>query len=526
MSVRTTTPDERLRIMKSYLIFVVFLSVVCFGQVTELRGEGVSKLGVSANGRFLVRKDGTAFFPVADTAWKLAWELKRSEVERYLERRQVQKFNTIAIIAFPSCDTQDATKANAYGDHAFKINSKGRYNPLQPMVTPGNKVDGAVEYDYWDHLEYIIDTSAAKGMYVILLPAWGSRVAGDWGDGRTWPSTILNSTNAYKYGSWIGQRFGSKKNIIWMIGGDRSAVYGKRDFRGVFRAIAEGVADGVNGVNQQDGKADYSTTLMSYHPRKWKPNSSEWFHKDMWLDFNSIQDHPGDQITATEKDYGLEPTKPTWLFEGRYEYAVKNGIYKDWQMRFQSYQTVFAGGFGITYGSMNIYHFGNKANIQDEPVASGKISKWEKALDEAGAMDMQHLFNLMTSWSNEQYLDRIPDQSLLDGDQGAMEGGEGFRSSRLQATRGRKGDYAMVYTANGRDIYLKMNRLAAPRMNAFWFNPRNGKWRVKDSDLANGKPFAENIPSGPGAPMRTFDPPGKVGDGNDWVLVLKVPSNI
>ena len=73
-----------------------------------------------------------------------------------------------------------------------------------------------------------------------------------------------------------------------MIGGDRSAVYGEKDYRNVFRAMAEGVADGVNGIDQQNQEADYSTTLMSYHPRKWKPNSSEWFHREPWLDFNSI----------------------------------------------------------------------------------------------------------------------------------------------------------------------------------------------------------------------------------------------
>ena len=494
--------------MKSCLIWSILLSVILLRSTTGLGAEKLIDLRVSENGRFLIRKDGTGFFPVADTAWKLAWELKRSEVERYLERRQVQKFNTIAIIAFPSCDAQDATKANAYGDYTFEVNG-GRYDPLQPTVTPGKRVENSVEYDYWDHLEYIIDTSAAKGMYVILLPAWGSRVAGDWGSGKATSEIIFNSTSAYKYGRWIGQRFKSKKNIIWMMGGDRSAVYGKKDYRKVFRAMAEGVADGVNGINQQDTKADYSTTLMSYHPRKWMPNSSLWNHSDAWLDFNSIQDQPKDQIPATELDFGLEPTKPTWLFEGRYENCRKpSGIYKDWQMRFQSYQTVFAGGFGITYGSMNVFSFGKYGE------------KWESSLDEAGAMDMQHLLNLMTSLSDDQYLERIPDQSLLDGDEGSMEGGEGFRSSRLQATRGAKGDYAMIYSANGRNICLKMNRLAAPLMNAFWFNPRNGKWRIKDRDFTNRRPFVKNIPSGPTAPIREFDPPGSVGNGNDWVLVL------
>ena len=106
--------------MKCRLIWIVLLTTIYFtNTTTEALAEKLSELRVSENNRFLIRKDGSGFFPVADTAWKLAWELKRSEVERYLERRQVQKFNTIAIIAFPSCDAQDATKANAYGDYTF-----------------------------------------------------------------------------------------------------------------------------------------------------------------------------------------------------------------------------------------------------------------------------------------------------------------------------------------------------------------------------------------------------------------------
>ena len=252
------------------------------------------------------------------------------------------------------------------------------------------------------------------------------------------------------------------------------------------------------------------------------PNSSEWFHHDAWLDFNSIQDQPKDQVPAVELDYGLVPTKPTWLFEGRYENMVrKKDVYKDWQIRFQSYQTVVAGGFGITYGSMNIFHFSKWASGLDESGGTNQVGPWESRLDDPGAMDMQHLSDLIVSLSNSQFLDRIPDPSLLEDEQGSMEGTEGARSSRLQATRGGKGDYAMVYSANGRTIRLRMNRLAAPRMNAFWFNPRNGKWRVNDRDITNRRPFMENIPSGPAAPIREFDPPGSVGDGNDWVLVLQ-----
>ena len=283
--------------MKSCLIFVVLASTVYFVDTSELWAEELTGLRVSKNGRFLVRDDGSGFFPIADTVWGIAWESDRSEVASYLQRRKEQKFNTIAVVAFPSYEGI-RTVPNAYGDTPFAIHH-GRWNPLSPITTSGRNPEHSTEYDYWDHLEYVIDTAASNEVYVVLLPTWGSCVAGDWGDGDDkWESVednpkseiIFNSTKAYQYGRWISQRFKDKKNIIWMIGGDRSAVYGKKDYRDVFRAMAEGVADGANGVDRQDGKADFSTTLMSYHPRKWKPNSSEWFHNDPWLDFNSIQD--------------------------------------------------------------------------------------------------------------------------------------------------------------------------------------------------------------------------------------------
>src|SRR5690606_21327363 len=149
---------------------------------------------------------------------------------------------------------------------------------------------------------------------------------------------------------------------------------------------------------------------------------------DSWLDFNSMQDQPKDQITATQQDYNVLPPKPTWLFEGGYEFRMRGeNIYKDWQIRFQSYQTVFDGGFGITYGSMNVYHCGGGVMALDEPVTTGEATAFENSLDEPGALDMQHLAALVASLSNDQFLDRIPDQDLIDGDTGGMDVGEGVQ---------------------------------------------------------------------------------------------------
>lgn len=504
----------------SRLKFRVFSCILFLLAAFQVRAEDTIDLKVSDNGRFLVRADGSAFFPIADTAWGMAWRLTREEVDRYMARRKAQKFNTVALVAFPSYDGMKIY-ANAYGDYPFQVTNNA-WEPQHPVTTPGASPENSDEYDYWDHLEYIIDNAHAHGMYVTLLPSWGSYVAGSYGKGEPSGLIVFDVRSGYDYGQWIGQRYSGKKNVIWMMGGDRSAVYGERDYREVFRAVAEGVADGVNGIDQQDDEADYSTTLMSFHPRKWSPNSSEWFHDDPWLDFNSMQDQPVDQIVATELDYSLPTPKPTWLYEGGYEFrAGGDNVYRDWQIRFQSYQTVFAGGFGITYGSMNVYHCGGGVLALDEPVTTGNATEFESSLDEPGAMDMQHLYTLMTSMSTEQFLARIPDQSIIDGDTGGMEVGEGVRSSCLLATRGVEADYAMVYSANGRNIRVKMEQLSDQPLSAYWFNPRNGQWHDGAGESADPKPFRINVPSGPDAPVQEFDPPGDATDENDWVLVLK-----
>ena len=468
--------------MKKPLVFIVLMISFLLNSTNVT--AGTANLKVSSNNRFLTHLDNSPFFPNGDTCWEIPWDLTRSEVETYLQTRKNQKFNMVGINSFDW--NQSRNSANRYGDQPF-VMASGKYDPTQPIVTPGNNPNNSTEYDYWDNLEYIIDLAASKGIYVALLPCWGdSRVnAGS-------NSRIFTESSAYTYGQWLGNMFSDKTNIIWMIGGDD--IPGA--YENTFRKMAEGVADGVNGVNNNNDSADYSTTLMSYHPPKWQDSSSAWFHNDAFMDFNSTQDEPSAQITRITSDYALSPTKATWLFEGGYEERVKAyGTYTDWQCRFQAYQTVFAGGFGHMYGHMSIWEF---------------KSDWATKINATGANDMQHLLTLMTSVSNQQFLTRIPDQSLLDGDTGTMTESEGMVSTCIVATRTSNGDNAMIYSANGRNIRVKMSLLAGPTKTAQWFDPRSGIWSSAGAD----------VPSGSGAAIAEFDPPGSPANGNDFILVL------
>jgi len=477
----------KIKIIITILLIMSFLNNISLADIQPLK--------VSANGRYLVDSDGEPVFLNADTAWKIAWKLNRDEVEKYLQTRKDQKFNTIGIVAFPMDIDNDRAITNVYGDKPLEYKND-KFNPLKPVTTSGENHKNSKEYDYWDHLEYIIDTAESKNMYIILLPAWGGRVAGAYGSGKPNSEIIFDKSKAYKYALWISKKLKDKKNIIWMIGGDRSAVYGKNDYRSVFRAMAKGLISG----------SGNKEILISYHPQKWAPNSSEWFHNSPWLSFNSIQDQPSDQIKAITHDWNLKPAKPTWLFEGRYEGFTKASVtFKDFQVRFQAYQTVFEGGLGETYGNMAIWNFSKN---------------WKKHIDDPGANQLRYLVKLMSLWSKEQYLSRIPDQSLIIGNAGKISGSLDELSTCIAATRTKKGDLAMIYTAAGNNLLIKMRILNGPMMHAYWYNPRTGKWKVAGKEVEKPTPFSNDIHSGKKAFNYQFYVPKMQKESNDWVLIL------
>src|SRR3546814_8507513 len=66
------------------------------------------------------------------------------------------------------------------------------------------------EYDFWDHLDWAVERAAAHGLYLALVPSWGSLAS----------SGKLNPASAEVYGRFLAERYGDKPNIVWLNGGD------------------------------------------------------------------------------------------------------------------------------------------------------------------------------------------------------------------------------------------------------------------------------------------------------------------
>jgi hypothetical protein len=150
-----------------HVMFIAFLL---------LAHSDYAQIQVTANHRFLQDKSGKPFFWLGDTDWELFHRLNREEAIQFLETRQQQGFNLIQAVAL--AEFQGLHQRNRFGDLPL-IND----DPTQLATTPGNDPNDTAQYDYWDHVDFIMKTAAQKGLYIGLLPTWGDKVAHLWGDG-------------------------------------------------------------------------------------------------------------------------------------------------------------------------------------------------------------------------------------------------------------------------------------------------------------------------------------------------------
>ncbi|MEJ5963115.1 glycoside hydrolase family 140 protein [Pedobacter immunditicola] len=458
-------------------LFFALVSLTVLGCANEQEQAGLKQLKVSENGRYLMTDDNKPFFWLADTGWLLFNKLNRDEADQYLEDRKQKGFNVIQVMVLHSVPS-----VNVYGDTSL-VNA----DVSMPDTTKGNSFKNEAEYDFWDHVDYIVDKAAEKGLYMALVPVWGTDVK----------AGKVSVKQAELYAEFLSKRYRDRSNIIWLNGGD---IKGS-DSIAVWQTIGSTLRK--NDPNH----------LITFHPRG-RTASSEWFHSEKWMDFNMVQSghrrydqdtskneklHYGeDNWKYMEADYKLSPIKPTIDGEPSYE-GIPQGLHDTLQPRWTAndvrrygYWSVFSGAFGYTYGQNSVMQF---HSASDKETAYGSSELWDSALNAPGASQMVFLKDLLLSRSS--YFDRVPDQSIIAGENGKQ-------YNRLLATRGK--DFVMVYSYTGGEFDIQMAKIPGVEVKASWFNPRNGE----TTDIGNIKNEGKH----------TFQTPGEKKDGNDWVLLL------
>ena len=455
---------------------VALALVLCALPAFAQRGGRLPGLKVSGNHRFLVQDDGRPFFYLADTAWELFHRLDRKDAAAYLRTRASQGYTAVQAVAL--AELGGLVEPNAYGK--LPLVEK---DPTRPLVTPGANPAKSAEYDYWDHVDFIIDEANRNGLYVGILPTWGSWVVKD----PRKDESIFTAASAQTYGEFLGKRYG-RKGVIWILGGDRNPA----GVEEIWRAMAKGIAIGVA------GKEDYDAVLMSFHPRGGGTSSTS-FHNDAWLDMNMLQTGHGlaaqvESWARIGRDYALAPPKPVIDAEPLYEdhplafRSKDNGYSIDAHVRQRAYWDLFSGACGHTYGNHAVWQMYAPGR---KPV-NGPLMYWWEAVLRPGALQMRYVRALIES---RPVLSRVPDQSLVAD---ALEG-----DNHIAATRG--DGYAFVYDPQGRPFTLNLGRVSGARVRCWWYNPRSG-------DSTDAGEFDNTGAHAFVAPSEGF--------GSDWVLVV------
>lgn len=452
------------------------------------------RLRISENKHFFVKEDGSPFLYLADTNWGLLG-LTREDADSYLKDRAAKKFTVMQAVVLHD-SSRGLDWKNAYGQTVFIDNDSKRPNEA-----------------YFQQVDYVVDRAADLGIYMALLPLWGSSLISSV-DLQVQPGTLLDKSSAYSYGKFLGGRYRDKP-VIWILGGDCYPT-GVED---IWRAMAAGISEGDSGRN-----------LKTYHPRGLL-TSSAWFHREAWLDFNMIQSghvilNRGYEMIAS--DYALTPAKPVVDGEAGYEgiaeslvdFKPGDKVIGPQDVRRIAYCDLFAGAAGYAYGSHWIWDY--SSNRKERASYGIPDVSLQEALARPGGSQMQYLRNLMES---RPMLDLVPDQRLVASDPGST-------TDRVQACRASDGSYAFVYTASGKPFAVRLrlggsDLVAGKVIRAYWYDPRRGTavhiedftrpavdWFTATLNRVYTPPRDASLDKpNPYAALLTVE--------NDWVLVLE-----
>ncbi len=415
-----------------------------------------------------IYENHTPFFWLGDTAWLMLEKLSMDEIKIYLKNRKSLGYNVVQVVLLYTL-------------------------PDKTDIASGMPVYDKVIYDkdYFRFANKVIAYAAELGIYVALLPSWGS----------FFKKGILTETNVEEYAEFLVETFAHNDNLVWVLGGDVRGDVNIPAFDKFGKAI----------------KAMDDRHLMTFHPFG-RTLSARWFNDCDWLDFNMFQSghrrydqmnmkawddvhekyYGEDAWRYVEENHSFYPAKPCLDGEPSYEgiiqglHDARQPYWEEKDVRRYAYWSVFAGACGFTYGNNAIIQF---YDPEKGDGVYGVREGWKEALHSPGGAQLKYLKELMESVN---YTKGCPCEEYLVSPQRE-------RYYRIAIFGGE--DYLFVYDYMGDEFAVSLEAYKGKSMNAYWLNPQSGCYSYIDtySDVNSA----------------TFYPTRRREDSNDWVLVLR-----
>lgn len=429
--------------MKFLLLLLLWWPLGCDGSSSGDGGGSPQSasypLHVSSDGRRLVDNQGRGFRINGDAGWLLMVVPTKAEAVTYLDDRKSRGFNTVVVKLI---ERAVGGPANAEGDAPF------------PSETNWSTFNDA----YFDHAAWVLDRAAERGILVLLAPAYlGAHCDNDWCD----PMLSQSLGTMRRYGRFLGDRFRSYDNIVWVNGGDVDAGSFNADAR--VNAIVEGI--------RERAPNHLHTAECS------RGNSGIECYAEPWLDLNSTYSNCTGTLDAVRDDWERMPARVFFYIEGRYENE------QDWSLGClidQHAWAVLGGSAGHVYGNGPIWRFS---------------PGWQGDLDSRGATAMRNLSKLFRSRGNSGF---VPDHA---GDLLPRGGGGG-----ALASRSRDGASLLVYVPSSRSLSVDVSPLGADVAQAWWYDPAEG--RSQDLGQVSARGVVDFV--APGRRVLVLDDPARV----------------
>ena len=426
-------------------------------------------LHTEAGKRYLVDAGGKPFLLHADAPWSLIVDLSNADAEQYLEDRRQKGFNAVIVNLI---------------EHKFSTRAPNNINGDAPFTTVGDY--STPNPAYFAHADQVIQMAAAKGILVLLTPSW----LGFNGGNEGWYQEMVANNTAdpnrlRNYGRYLGQRYNSFSNILWVNGGD---------FNPPDKTLTRAIALGIKEFDTHSLHTAHCTTETS---------ALGYWSGETWLQVNNIYTYV-DVSSKAQTEYSN--TMPFFLIESRYENEnMPEGT--EQHVRVQAYQALLLGAMGQAFGNNPIWHFNGPGIFP-----TGTPTTWQGWLNSPGANSMvnvRSLFAARTWWT------LVPDFShtlLTNG-----YAGSGTPYDLAVAAKASDGSFALVYMPSARTVTVDLGQLAGLKVSARWYDPASG---VFSAIPIAGSPFLTSSGS------HALIPPAgnnasSSGSFTDWVLVLE-----
>jgi hypothetical protein len=408
--------------------------------------KGLFPLKVEARKRYLIDERGRPFLIHGDSAWSLIVQLSREELELYLDARRKQGFNALLINLI---------------EHKFAENPpKNRYGE-GPFLTPSDF--GTPNEHYFAHADYVIARAGAKGMLVLLAPAYLGYEGGSEGWYQEMKANGVSRLRAY--GRYLANRLRHHANILWVHGGD---------FEPPEKELLRAVATGISEVD--------SRWLHTYHGSRGASATGFLGTAEKWLQVSNIYTDATNVVSLALREYNLSQ-RPFFLIEAVYEGEGADEL----TVRRQAFHAVLSGACGHVMGNLPTWKFGEG---------------WQEALGSKGATALSHLRKLLELCAWWTLVPDTGNRFLVDGTQN-----DGHRAVAALAN---DRSFGLAYMPSSRQVTVNLGLLAGPKVRIQWFDPATG-WFM----AVRGAPF---IASG----LRVFEPAASKADVlRDRVLVLE-----